>query len=129
MKSVVLCSSRRFATEAKAFMAELEKAGAKTFIPPLQTWTMEEWGKLSKREKQTAINKLTLDHFDKIDAADVVFLYNPGGYAGVSVSLELGYAHAKSKPIYALENDPEYARNSLFKEYTSTPNDLIKYLT
>lgn len=129
MKSVVLCSSRRFAKEAKEFMSEVAKAGVETFIPPLQTWTEEEWKSLSKGEKQAAITKLTFDHFEKIDSADVIFVYNSGGYAGVSVSIELGYAQAKGKPIYALEIDPEYARNALFSGLTKTPGELLKLLS
>jgi nucleoside 2-deoxyribosyltransferase len=39
---------------------------------------------------------------EKINQADVVYVVNPGGYVGKSVSLDIGYAYAKNKPIYVL---------------------------
>jgi nucleoside 2-deoxyribosyltransferase len=37
---------------------------------------------------------------EKIDAADIVYVVNPGGYVGRSVSVDIGYACARGKPIY-----------------------------
>ena len=37
---------------------------------------------------------------EKIDAADIVCVVNPGGYVGRSVSVDIGYAYARGKPIY-----------------------------
>lgn len=36
----------------------------------------------------------------KIDDADVVYIVNPEGYIGKSVSVDIGYAYAKNKSIY-----------------------------
>jgi hypothetical protein len=38
---------------------------------------------------------------EKIDRADMVYVVNPGGYVGRSVSVDIGYAYARGKPIYA----------------------------
>jgi nucleoside 2-deoxyribosyltransferase len=38
----------------------------------------------------------------KIDQADVVYVVNPGGYVGKSVSVDIGYAYARNKPIYVM---------------------------
>ncbi len=38
----------------------------------------------------------------KIDDSDVVYIVNPDGYVGKSVSVDIGYAYAKSKRIYAM---------------------------
>jgi len=46
---------------------------------------------------------------DKIDDTDVVYVVNPGGYIGRSVCVDIGYAYARNKPIYAMhliENPP-----------------------
>jgi len=45
---------------------------------------------------------------EKIDKADVVYVVNPGGYVGKSVSVDIGYAFAKGKEIYAMHriDDP-----------------------
>lgn len=38
----------------------------------------------------------------RIDEADVVYIVNPGGYVGRSVSVDIGYAYAKNKLVYAM---------------------------
>jgi ABC-type uncharacterized transport system substrate-binding protein len=45
---------------------------------------------------------------EKIDKADVVYVVNPDGYVGKSVSIDIGYAYARNKPIYAMHpiDDP-----------------------
>jgi nucleoside 2-deoxyribosyltransferase len=40
----------------------------------------------------------------KIDEADVVYVVNPGGYVGRSVCVDIGYAYARNKPIYAMHS-------------------------
>ncbi len=45
---------------------------------------------------------LTLEHFDWIRKADVCFVYNQDGYVGTSVTMEMAYASALGKPIFAL---------------------------
>jgi CTP:molybdopterin cytidylyltransferase MocA len=39
---------------------------------------------------------------EKVDQADVVYVVNPDGYVGKSVSLDIGYAYARDKPIYVM---------------------------
>ena len=47
----------------------------------------------------------------RIDESDVVYIVNPDGYIGRSVSVDIGYAYAKDKPIYAIRpiDDPPVA--------------------
>jgi len=47
----------------------------------------------------------------KIDEVDVVYIVNPEGYVGKSVSVDIGYAYAKNKSIYAMNpvDDPPVA--------------------
>ena len=44
----------------------------------------------------------------KIDDADIVYIINPKGYIGKSVSVDIGYAYGKNKPIYVMHpvDDP-----------------------
>lgn len=53
-------------------------------------------------------NRGILGCLEKIDQADVVYIVNPEGYVGKSVSVDIGYAYAKNKLIYAMHavNDP-----------------------
>ncbi len=44
----------------------------------------------------------------RIDDSDVIYIVNPDGYVGKSVSVDIGYAYAKNKRIYAMRpiDDP-----------------------
>lgn len=68
---------------------------------------------LKAEEIESVVSK-TLDPrgilgcLEKIDQADVVYVVNPDGYVGKSVSVDIGYAYARNKPIYLMHatNDP-----------------------
>lgn len=128
MKSVVICGSRKFKREIRKFEAKLIKAGVVVYSPHLHEGK-DEWNKLSPEYKKFVALGLTHDHFYKIKMADVVFLYNKNGYSGVSTTLEIGYAVALGKPIYALsDKDEELCRLVLFSGFVKTPKELIKIL-
>ena len=59
--------------------------------------------------------------------ADVVFVFNQDGYAGNSTTLEIGYAVALGKPIYAFSKDPELCRRVLFNHLL--PSELATKIT
>ncbi len=127
MKSVVICGSRRFKSEVKKFSAELVKLGAVVYAPYHHSG-QEDWSSFSSDYKKFIQLGLTHDHFYKIRMADVVFVYNKGGYSGPSTTLEIGFAVALGKPIYALAGDEELCRHTLFREIIATPKDLAKRL-
>jgi len=128
MKSVVICGSRRYKKEMRAFANKLKEAGIIVFEPYLHQGK-DEWANLSDQYKRYVLLGLTHDHFYKIKMADVVYIYNKDGYSGVSTTLELGYAMALGKVIYALsEDNDEGCRNILFREIIKTPKELIKKL-
>lgn len=128
MKSVVICGSRRFKKEAREFSAKLKKLGI-TVYEPYFHGSDAEWEKLSDYRKNFVALGLTHDHFYKIRMADVVYIFNPNGYAGNSTTMELGYAAALGKPIYALsDKDDERCRRVLIKEIVKTPTQLAKKL-
>ncbi|MCL4366660.1 nucleoside 2-deoxyribosyltransferase [Patescibacteria group bacterium] len=128
MKSVVICGSKRFKSEIRAFAQKLRQFGVVVYEPYLHSG-QEEWGKLSDQYKKFIALGLTHDHFYKIKMADVVYLYNKEGYSGVSVTLELGCAVALGKPVYALsDQDNELCRLVLIREIIKTPASLLKKL-
>lgn len=128
MKTVAICGSRRYKPQIRKFAKELEKAGVVVYAPFLHEGK-DEWDKLSQQYKEYVVLGLTHDHFYKIARADVVFVYNKDGYSGNSTTLEIGYAVALGKPIYALSNkDEELCRRVLFKEVVKTPRQLLKKL-
>lgn len=128
MKSVVICGSGRFKLEIREFAKHLKKLGVVVYEPYLHSM-QDEWVKLSDDYKKFIAIGLTHDHFYKIQMADVVFVFNKDGYAGNSTTLEIGYAVALGKPIYALSGDnEELCRHVLFREIISSPTEIAKKL-
>jgi len=127
MKSVVICGSRRFKPEIREFTKKLKELGAVVYEPYLHQG-QDEWARLSDDYKKFVILGLTHDHFYKIKMADVVFVYNKDGYSGCSTTLEIGYAVALGKPIYALSADEELSRHIVFREIIQIPEELAKRL-
>jgi len=128
MKSVVICGSRRFKSEMREFAKQLKKKGVTVFEPYLHEGK-EEWDNLSDSYKEFTILGLTHDHFYKIKMADVVFVYNKDGYSGNSTTLEIGYAVASGKPLYAFsDKDEELCRHVLFHDFVSSPEKLVEVL-
>ena len=128
MKSIVICGSRRFKPEMREFAKKLKEFGVVVYEPYLHSG-QEEWERLSDDYKKFILLGLTHDHFYKIQMADVVFVYNKDGYVGNSTTLEIGYAVALGKPIYALAaDDKELCRLVLFREIISLPEEIVKRL-
>ncbi|MBI4415291.1 MAG: hypothetical protein HY566_03580 [Candidatus Kerfeldbacteria bacterium] len=127
MRTVVTCGSARFEKEIRVFEERLRELGVNVFTPHL---THFNWDLVPDEYAPYIARGLTHDHFYKIRMADAVFIYNKDGYAGPSVTLEIGYAAACNKPIYALTMmDPELCRGMLFHKVARTPEDLVAYLT
>jgi nucleoside 2-deoxyribosyltransferase len=127
MKSVVICCSRRFKKEERRFAASLRKMDVVVYEPFLNE--NRKIDTLPNDLKTYAFLGLTHHHLSCIRKADVVYIYNQGGYMGNSGTLELGFAEALGKPIYAFSEDKkENCRNVLFNEIIKTPRELIKRL-
>ncbi|NMC99331.1 MAG: hypothetical protein GYA62_06400 [Bacteroidales bacterium] len=127
MKSVVICGSRRFEKEIRKFGRDLRKLGVVTYEPILNKDT--KINELSPNLKRFAFLGLTHHHFSFIRKADVVYIFNKGGYLGVSTTMELGVAEGLGKPVYAYsDEDPESARVVLYDEIIKTPKELAKRL-
>ena len=128
MKSVVICGSKRFKPEERKFAAKLRDLGVTVYDPYFHSGE-KEWEGLSEAYKGFIALGLTHDHFYKIKMADIVFIFNKDGYVGVSTTLELGYAMALGKPIYALsDKDTELCRKVLIRGILKTPKELLKKL-
>ena len=129
MTSVVLCGSRRFKAEIRQIGRELREAGLDVYEPHLHHSPPEEWAALREDHRNYILLGLTLDHFRKIEMADVMYVCNFDGYVGVSTTMEIGYAAALKKPIYAhSEADPEGTRRCLYRSYATTTADLVRIL-
>jgi len=128
MKSVVVCGSKKYNKEIAALCKKLQSAGVMVFEPSIGQPIFED-EKISSDYVTSKIFKgLTLEHFDWIRKADFCYVYNKDGYVGVSVTMEMSYAAALGKPVFALEpktGDP--CRDALIDKVLS-PEQLVGIL-
>jgi len=107
----------------------LEQAGVMVFRPNIGSPVLEDETIGSAHITRMLFKGLTLEHFEMIRKTDVCFIFNEDGYVGASVTLEMGFATALGKPIYALEEttgDP--CRDTLIDAVVSSPEELLKKL-
>jgi hypothetical protein len=130
MKSVVVCGSKRYLKEIDKFCKELSKAGVLVFEPSFSDPPIAEMHTFgSDFVTQKIFKGLTLEHFNWIRKSEVCFVFNKGDYAGISVSMEMAYADALGKPIFALSaktGDP--CRDALIDKVVPSAKELLKLL-
>lgn len=90
MKRLYVCGSFRFAVEIEQLELKFKEEGIECQV--------------SKKMDSRGI----LDCLRRIDESDIVYVFNPKGYVGKSVSVDIGYAYAKNKTIFAIDrvDDP-----------------------
>jgi len=90
MRGLYVCGSFRFMREMEELEGKLKEE------------------KIGYRISKKVDSRGILGCLEKIDEADVVYVVNPGGYVGRSVSVDIGYAYARNKPIYVMHpiDDP-----------------------
>ena len=128
MKSVTFSCSAKILTEVLVWADFLREHGV-TVRTPDTTVDNRVWQTGTPEQIRDLARKLTLQHFKKIEETDVVFVFNPGGRIGNSVTLEIGCAVGVKKPIYALTSDVgEVCRDVLFSGYCETKEQLLELL-
>ncbi len=127
MKSVTICGSMKFATEMTDWGAFLQMNGITANVPDLVG--NDVWNSANSNERRALAKQLAVNHFRKIDNSSVVFIFNKDGYAGPSVTLEIGYAIACQRPLFALcEDTNEVCRDVWFDGYCKTKESLLEIL-
>jgi nucleoside 2-deoxyribosyltransferase len=86
MKRVYVCGSFKFLSQIEELENMLRREGIEFVV--------------SKSLDARGI----LGCLEKVDQADIVYVVNPRGYVGKSVSVDIGYAYAKNKPIYVMHS-------------------------
>ena len=109
MKRLYVCGSFRFIHEMEGLERELKEENIQFQI--------------SKKMDSRGI----LGCLKKIDDADVVYIVNPQGYIGKSVSVDIGYAYAKNKVIYVMHAVDDPPIMNLISDVLS-PKALIDFL-
>lgn len=97
---------------------ELRNRGHVVFAPIKFNWS--EIDSLSDPTKRYSVIGTAREFFDNIAKSDLMIVCNPNGYAGYSVSMEIGCAIAKNKLLFALFKDSEIARDVLYDEILGT---------
>ena len=96
MKSVCICGSFRFYEEMVDLRNALQARGV------LCEWPLpgprREPHAMTVDEARDAI----MHHLERMDRAEIIFVFNKGGYIGNSAVMEIGYAYARRKPVYVL---------------------------
>lgn len=129
MRSLIICGSKRFATEIKAFASKLKAKGVLVYEPNFKEPLSENAKIESAHLTQVLFKGLTLEHFDWIRKADMCYIYNQDNYMGVSTTMELAFASALSKPIIAYSSETgDPCRDSLIDFIASSPEAVIKLL-
>jgi nucleoside 2-deoxyribosyltransferase len=109
MKRLYVCGSFRFIHEMEVLERQLKEENIQFQI--------------SKKTDSRGI----LGCLKKVDDADVVYVVNPQGYIGKSVSVDIGYAYAKKKSIYAMHAIDDPPIMNLINDVLS-PKALIDFL-
>jgi hypothetical protein len=129
MKSVVVCGSKKYRAEIAAFCKELEDLGVLVFEPNIQEPIPEDTLFQTPHITRTVFKGLTLEHFDWIRKAEVCYIFNKDDYAGISVTMEMAYAAALGKPIFALTpKTGEPLRDTLIDKVVSSAKTLATLL-
>lgn len=129
MKSVVVCGSKKYKDEIAAFCRELEQLGVLVFEPDFREVVSEREIYHSAYLTEKMFKGFTLEHFGWIRKAEGCYVYNQDEYVGVSVSMEMAYATAHDKPVFALNaktGDP--CRDALIDKVVKTPTELAALL-
>ncbi|MEU1753297.1 hypothetical protein ABZ436_11640 [Micromonospora matsumotoense] len=105
--SVTVCSSSKFYDLAQRAADALRAAGLIVHTPRFDY--NEEYVVVGEVDKF----RLTHEFLAKVASSDAVYVIATGGYAGVSVCLEVGYAHALGKVVLCSEQPTEFAVRAL----------------
>ena len=86
----------------------------------------EDWNTLSEEQKLEESQRIQKEYLhQKVDPADIVYVVNPGGYVGASVTLEIGYTYAMKKSLFAMEPIEEHTVMGLIDRIL-TPVELVQ---
>lgn len=107
MKTICFCGSFKFFKEMETAAKSLRKKGFTVIVP---TPSHIRHGHKPEELKKGKYDRLTLTkwegegayhHLENIRKSDAVYIFNKGSYLGPAVTVEIGYALALKKPIYA----------------------------
>ena len=96
MQSVCICGSFRFYEEMVQLRNTLQARGARC------EWPLPGPRRAPQAMTADEARDAIIQHLERLDRAECIFVFNKDGYLGNSVVMEIGYAYAQHKPVYAL---------------------------
>ncbi|UZE94017.1 MAG: hypothetical protein IB618_00365 [Candidatus Pacearchaeota archaeon] len=91
---ITICCSKKYFPEIQKFLGSLNDSKNEFLTPDLNF--MGEINETTKR-------KLSDVHHEKIRSSDAIYIYNPNNEIGRSTNLEMGFAIALNKKIFAFK--------------------------
>jgi hypothetical protein len=119
--NIFIATSKKFYPEAQLLVERIKRSNWKIYHPYFGL-NLEE---VENNPETKAL--LTLKHFPEIDDCDILYALLPEGYIGFSVTIEITYAYAKGKRIFASEKPTELAVRSMI-EKVMDQEQFVKYL-
>lgn len=107
IEAITICSSSKFYDTAQRAEAAFRELGMTVYTPRYDF--NEQHVRVDERDKI----QLTRDFLAKIAKSDAIFVVANGGYAGVSVCIEVGYAAGQGKAVWFSERPTEFALRAL----------------
>lgn len=113
MDTVTVSSSLKYKELIRKVISELQKVGVSGLFPNLDSGVAKE------NVDVKFMKKLEAEHFAAIDDSEGLYVICPIGYVGTLVSVEIGYAHSRKKPIIFSETPEDLGLQALATKYIS----------
>jgi len=113
MEKLTVSSSLKYKEVVRSTISKLEELGVEARFPNLDSGVAKEDFTLE------FMKKLARDHFEAIDESEALYVICPEGYVGTLVSVEIGYAHARGKPVIFSEEPEDLGLQALATSYIS----------
>ncbi len=117
-------SFQRHLAEVQLVMQQLESAGATLPSPRTTRATGVIDGFVLLDGDNGSPADLERAHLAAIRSSDALYVVDPGGYIGASVSLEIGFALALGIPVFAQEAPARPPHNGLVR--VATPDEAVE---
>lgn len=119
--NIVICASCRFNEYTNQFAKYLENRG-NDVTKPIDVPYPQSRGFIEQCANKDF-------YMEKIDEAEIVFVFNAHGYIGISTAMEIMYALIKEKPVRLLfePTEIEFFAMSKSKKYDLEINNLLLY--
>ena len=93
MQSVCICGSFRFYEEMVQLSNTLQARGVRC------EWPLSGPRRAPQTMTADEVRDAIIQHLERMDRAECIFVFNKGGSLGNSVVMEIGYAYAHRKPV------------------------------